>query len=97
MILVLCPGCQTPLDSAEAEANAAELRVQRQDGGRFVADPVICMTGTMAQPGEILYGSDHLEKVPRTGQVEDISALERLPAGTRCVPTVGGVTIHPPT
>ncbi len=93
---VICPGCQTPADAAEAEANAAELRVAAEDGGRFFADPVICMTGTMADPGTILYGEDHLRRVFRTGQAENLGAIEQLPPGTRCVPTVGGVLIHPP-
>lgn len=48
------PGCQTPPESAEAEATAAELRVPAEDGARFHADPVICMTGTMTNPGTIL-------------------------------------------
>jgi hypothetical protein len=93
---MICPGCQTPADSAEAEANAAELRVAAEDGAQFVADPVICMTGTMAAPGVILYGEDHLRRVLRTGQAENLGAIEQLPPGTRCVPTVGGVMIHPP-
>ncbi|MFF8506405.1 hypothetical protein ACF07L_38075 [Streptomyces anulatus] len=93
---LICPGCQTPADSAAAEANAAELRVAAEDGAQFVADPVICMTGTMTDPGAILYGHDHLRRVLRTGQVESLGAIEGLPPGTRCVPTVGGVLIHPP-
>lgn len=96
LTLVICPDDQTPADSAEAEANAAELRVQRQDGGQFFADPVICMTGTMGQPGQILYGHDHLRRVLVSGKSEAISALEDLPADTRCVPTVGGVMVHLP-
>ncbi|MFJ2864018.1 hypothetical protein [Kitasatospora sp. NPDC087314] len=92
---VICPGCQTPFDAAEAEANAAELRVAAEAGGQFVADPVICMTGTMTDPGSILYGEDHPHRVLRTGQAENLGAIEHLPLGTRCVPTVGGVLIHP--
>ncbi|MEV7856809.1 hypothetical protein [Streptomyces sp. NPDC088183] len=93
---MICPRCQTPADSAAAEANAAELRVAAEDGAQFVADPVICMTGTMTDPGTILYGDDHLCRVLRTGQTENLGAIEGLPPGTRCVPTAGGVLIHPP-
>lgn len=93
---LICLSCQTPAESAEAEANAAELRVAAEDGGTFVPDPVICMTGTTASPDTILYGKDHLRRIARTGRAEPISAIERLPAGTRCVPTVGGVIIYQP-
>ncbi len=93
---LICPGCQTPTDAAEAEANAAELRVARKAGGQFVADPVLCMTGTMDAPGTILYGEDHIQRVLLTGQAENLKAVEHLPQGTRCVPTVGGVLIHLP-
>ncbi|WP_033334405.1 hypothetical protein [Streptomyces novaecaesareae] len=93
---VICPGCQTPFDSAEAESNAAELQVAAEQGGRFVADPVICMTGTTTEPGTILYGEAHLRRVALTGRTEHLRAIEHLPPGTHCVPTVGGVLIHPP-
>ncbi|MFI6530679.1 hypothetical protein [Streptomyces uncialis] len=53
------------------------------------------MTGTMTDPRTILYGDDHLRRVLRTGQAENLGAIEGLPQGTRCVPTVGGVLIHP--
>jgi hypothetical protein len=95
LALVLCPRCQTPADSAEAEVNAAMLRVNGQDGGRFEPDPVICMTGTTTEPGAILYGDDHLRRVLRTGRDEEIRVIQRLPEGTRCVAVVGGVVIHP--
>jgi hypothetical protein len=93
---MICPGCQTPADAAEAEANAAELRAAAEDGAQFVADPVICMTGTMTDPGTILYGEDHIHRVLRSGRTESLGAIEQLPRGTRCVPTVGGVLIHLP-
>ncbi|MFC3237811.1 hypothetical protein [Streptomyces nitrosporeus] len=93
---LICPDCQTPADSAAAEANAAELRVAAEGGTQFVADPVVCMTGTMTDPGTVLYGDDHLRRVLRTGQAENLWAIEGLPPGTRCAPTVGGVLIHPP-
>ncbi|MFI2612039.1 hypothetical protein [Kitasatospora sp. NPDC018619] len=81
---LICPSCQTPLDVAEAEVNDAELTVARQDGGTFVTDPVICMTGTAAQPGTILYGEAHLRRIARTGRAEPIPVIERLPEATRC-------------
>ncbi|MFF1788305.1 hypothetical protein ACFVX9_17830 [Kitasatospora sp. NPDC058243] len=94
---LICPGCQTPLDVAEAEANAAELAVGQADGGHFAADPVICMNGAMSDPGAILYGADHLRRIAQTGRAEPIAVIEHLPVGTECVPTVGGVMIHQPT
>jgi len=96
LALVLCPGCQTPEEFAEAEVNAAELRVGAVDGGLFVADPVICMTGGSVREGGILYGHDHLNRIVLTGQAEDLQLARNLPAGTRCVPTVGGVMIYLP-
>lgn len=80
---VICPGCQTSADAAEAEARAAELRVAADGGGRFVVDPVICMTGTMTDPGTILYGEEHLRRIARTGQAEHLQAVEHLPVGHR--------------
>lgn len=91
-----CPDCQTPVESVQAEANAAELRVRRESGGQFAADPVLCMTGTVGQPGEILYGTARSKRAHETGRTEGLSVVERLPAGTRCVPTVGGVTPYLP-
>ncbi|WP_159012143.1 hypothetical protein [Streptomyces sp. NRRL F-5123] len=67
-----------------------------EEGGRFVADPVICVTGTLADPGAVLYGEDHLRRVLTTGQAEELGLIEHLPPGTRCTPAVGGVLIHPP-
>ncbi|MFJ6616692.1 hypothetical protein ACIQOW_03785 [Kitasatospora sp. NPDC091335] len=94
MVELICPGCQNPLDAAEAEANDAELAVARQDGGQFVADPVICMTGTVTAPDVILYGEAHLRRIIQSGRAEPIPIIEHLPADTRCVPTAGGVIIH---
>lgn len=96
LVLVLCPDCQTPDEVAEAEVNAAELRVGTQDGGQFVADPVLCLAGTMAQPGAVLYGHDHLQRAVLTGQAAHLQLIENLPVATRCVATVGGVMIYLP-
>lgn len=93
---VTCPKCQTPLDAAEAEANGAQLRVAAEDGAHFVPDPVVCMTGTVDDPGTVLYGADHLRRIQRTGQAEHLAAVEHLPEDTRCVPSPGGVLIHLP-
>lgn len=56
LTLVLCPQCQTPLENAAAEANDAELAVARADGGPFLPDPVLCITGTLEDRGTVLYG-----------------------------------------
>ncbi len=96
LVLVLCPSCQTPVEAGAAEANAAEIAVMREDGGQFVPDPVVCLTGTLDRPGDILYGADHLKRVAGTGRAENLLLFEELPAGTCCVPIVGGVMIHRP-
>jgi hypothetical protein len=95
LVLLLCPSCQTPEEFVEAEVNAAELRAGVEDGGQFVADPVICMTGSV-NDGTVLYGHDHLKRVVLTGQAANLQLVERLPEGTRCVATVGGVMIYLP-
>ncbi|WP_405479783.1 hypothetical protein [Streptomyces anulatus] len=95
LTLILCPQCQTPLENAAAEANDAELAVARADGGQFLADPVLCITGTMEDPGAILYGRDHLQRISGAGQAENLGVV-RLPADTRCVPIVGGVMVYVP-
>lgn len=95
IVLVLCPPCQTPLEHAAAEANDAELAVARADGGQFLPDPVLCITGTLEDPGTILYGRDHLQRISVAGQAENL-ALVRLPADTRCEPIVGGVMVYMP-
>lgn len=95
LALVLCPSCQTSEEFTEAEVNAAELRAGGEDGGQFVADPVICMTGSMSD-GTVLYGHDHLKRVIQTGQAADLQVVHDLPSGTHCVPTVGGVMIYLP-
>ncbi|MFF8717182.1 hypothetical protein ACF07T_38005 [Streptomyces sp. NPDC015184] len=51
LVLILCSLCQTPVEHAAAEANGAELTVGRVDGGKFLADPVLCITGTLEAPG----------------------------------------------
>ncbi|MFD0354343.1 hypothetical protein ACFVHW_11475 [Streptomyces sp. NPDC127110] len=73
------------------------MTVGKEAGGRFAADPVVCLTGTRADPGTVLYGRDHLHRVRLDGPVDGLGVIEELPAGTRCVPTVGGVMIYPPT
>ncbi|MFJ7004220.1 hypothetical protein ACIQWY_29945 [Streptomyces albidoflavus] len=94
--LVLCPLCQTPAENAEAEANAAGLTVGGADGGQFLADPVLCITGTPENPGAILYGRAHLLRISAAGQAENLAVVSELPPGTRCVPMPGGVLIYPP-
>ncbi|WP_228984232.1 hypothetical protein [Streptomyces sp. DH12] len=96
LALVLCPDCQSPEESVEAEANAAELSVGRADGGVFVADPVVCTTGASVHDGEVLYGRDHLARIASTGRSAYLQLVSELPVGTRCVATVGGVMIYLP-
>ncbi|MFE1554274.1 hypothetical protein ACFW6V_04690 [Streptomyces sp. NPDC058734] len=86
-----------PLESAEAELNAAAVTVGKEAGGRFAADPVVCLTGTRADPGSVLYGRDHLQRIVLDGPVDGLDVIEDLPPETRCVPTAGGVMIYPPT
>ncbi|MFJ2154457.1 hypothetical protein ACIOHB_37680 [Streptomyces microflavus] len=97
LALVLCPPCQTPLENAEAEANDAELAVARADGGQFLPDPVLCITGTLEDPGTVLYGRDHLQRISTVEQAEDLCLVPRLPADTRCVPIAGGVMLYLPS
>ncbi|MQS17648.1 hypothetical protein F7Q99_37035 [Streptomyces kaniharaensis] len=97
---LVCPDCQTAGEHAESEVNAAHLMVQREDahqgGGEFLPDPVVCMTGTTARPGEILYGGTHLRQALLTGQSQQLWVVEGLPLGTRCVASVGGVMVYRP-
>ncbi|MFJ2568995.1 hypothetical protein ACIOYT_01050 [Streptomyces halstedii] len=93
---ILCPPCQTPLENAAAEANDAELAVARADGGQFLPDPVLCITGTMEDPGTVLYGHNHLQRIRVAGQGENLGVVQ-LPADTRCVPIVGGVVVYLPS
>ncbi|MFE3995146.1 hypothetical protein ACFXPW_26125 [Streptomyces goshikiensis] len=95
MALILCPPCQTPLEHAAAEANDAELAVARADGGMFLPDPVLCITGTLEDPGTVLYGRDHLHRISAAGQAENL-CLVQLSADTRCVPITGGVMVYLP-
>ncbi|MFD8469072.1 hypothetical protein ACFV10_28690 [Streptomyces cyaneofuscatus] len=95
LTLILCPLCQTPLENAAAEANDAELAAARADGGKFLADPVLCITGTLEDPGAVLYGRDHLQRISTAGKAENL-ALVQLPADTRCEPIVGGVMVYLP-
>lgn len=95
-MLIVCPPCQTPLENAAAEANDAELAVARADGGRFLPDPVLCITGTLEDPGTVLYGRNHLQRIRTAGQAENLGLVSRLPADTRCVPIVGGVMVYLP-
>ncbi len=96
LALILCPQCQTPLENAAAEANDAELAVARAGGGTFLPDPVLCITGTMEDPGTILYGRDHLQRIRSGGQNETMCLVTQLPADTRCVPITGGVMVYLP-
>lgn len=92
---ILCPLCQTPLEHAAAEANDAELAVARAEGGTFLPDPVVCITGTVEDPGTVLYGRAHLQRISATEQEEPVSVQE-LPGGARCVPVTGGVVVYLP-
>ncbi|MGW4163477.1 hypothetical protein [Streptomyces sp. NPDC004788] len=83
------------MENAAAEANGAELAVALADGGRFLPDPVLCITGTMEDPGTILYGRDHLQRIRAAGQAEHLGVVQ-LPADTRCVPITGGVMAYLP-
>ncbi|MFJ1782529.1 hypothetical protein ACIOKA_38120 [Streptomyces anulatus] len=95
LALILCPQCQTPLENAAAEANNAEMAVARADGGQFLPDPVLCITGTLEDPGTILYGRDHLQRISAAGQAENLGVVQ-LPSDTRCEPIVGGVMVYLP-
>ncbi|MDH6221791.1 hypothetical protein [Streptomyces pseudovenezuelae] len=97
MALVLCPGCQTSQEFAEAEVNAAELRAGVEDGGLFVPDPVICVTGGSVNEGCILYGRDHLNRIVLTGRAASLQLVRNLPVETQCVPAVGGGMIYLPS
>ncbi|WP_438297195.1 hypothetical protein [Streptomyces sp. HUAS TT7] len=96
LALVLCPPCQTSAESAEAEINAAGRNVGTADGGQFVPDPVLCLTGTMERPGTVLYGRDHIQRIVLTGQAVGLTLIENLSADTRCVSMAGGVMIYLP-
>lgn len=96
LALILCPLCQTPLENAAAEANDAALAVAQADGGKFLPDPVLCITGTMEDPGTVLYGRDHLQRISAAGQAENVALVAQLPSDTRCVPIVGGVMVYLP-
>lgn len=96
LTLILCPQCQTPLENAAAEANDAELAVARADGGQFLPDPVLCVTGTLEDPGTVLYGRAHLQRIRATGQAENLCLVPQLPADTRCMPITGGVMVYLP-
>lgn len=89
------PAVPDPLENAAAEANDAELAVARAGGGKFLPDPVLCITGTLEDPGTVLYGRDHLQRISVAGQAENL-ALVQLPADTWCVPIVGGVMVYLP-
>ncbi|RSS53544.1 hypothetical protein EF912_18125 [Streptomyces sp. WAC07061] len=73
------------------------MTIGTEAGGRFAADPVLCLMGTRTAPGTVLYGRDHLQRIRLDGPVDGLAVVEELPVGTRCVPTVGGVMIYPPT
>lgn len=96
LVLIVCPPCHTPVETAQAKLNAAAVTIGTEAGGRFAADPVLCLTGTRAVPGTVLYGRDHLQRIVLDGPVDGLAVVEELPVGTRCVPTVGGVMIYPP-
>ncbi|WP_124270847.1 hypothetical protein [Streptomyces sp. ADI96-02] len=83
------------MENAAAEANDAELAVARADGGQFLPDPVLCITGTMEDPGSILYGRDHLQRISVAGEAENLGVVQ-LPPDTRCVPITGGVMVYLP-
>ncbi|MFJ6709300.1 MULTISPECIES: hypothetical protein [unclassified Streptomyces] len=96
LVLILCPPCQTPLENAAAAANEAELTAGRADGGKFLPDPVLCITGTLEDPGAVLYGRDHLRRISAAEQAENLCLVDQLPADTRCVPITGGVMVYLP-
>ncbi|MFD8851548.1 hypothetical protein [Streptomyces sp. NPDC059604] len=96
LALILCPPCQTPLEVAATAANEAEVQAGAAEGGRFMPDPVLCITGTLDDPGTVLYGQDHLHRITAAGESENICLVSQLPTGTRCVPMVGGVMVYLP-
>ncbi|MCX4902445.1 hypothetical protein OG571_46755 (plasmid) [Streptomyces sp. NBC_01369] len=91
LVLILCPACQTPLENAEAAVNEAGLRA-----GMFLADPVLCITGTLEDPGTVLYGRDHLQRISAAGQAENVHLVSQLPTETHCAPIPGGVMVYLP-
>ncbi|MFJ1837928.1 hypothetical protein ACIOJ9_29165 [Streptomyces sp. NPDC088175] len=82
------------MENAAAEANGAELTVARADGGQFLPDPVLCITGTLEDPGTVLYGHEHLQRISEAGA--EYLGFVQLPADTRCVPIIGGVMVYLP-
>ncbi|MFJ3877178.1 hypothetical protein ACIPW5_06945 [Streptomyces sp. NPDC090077] len=84
------------METAEAELNAAAVTVGKEAGGHFTADPVLCLTGTRAEPGTVLYGRNHLSRIMLYGPDDGLGVVEHFLVGTRCVPTVGGVMIYLP-
>ncbi|MFE3150706.1 hypothetical protein ACFXJ6_29270 [Streptomyces sp. NPDC059218] len=76
--------------------NEAELSVKLADGGTFLADPVLCITGTPEDPGTVLYGRDHLQRISAAGQAENVHLVSQLPTETRCAPIPGGVMVYLP-
>uniref|UniRef100_UPI002F9169F2 hypothetical protein n=1 Tax=Streptomyces sp. NBC_01553 TaxID=2975877 RepID=UPI002F9169F2 len=65
-------------------------------GGTFLADPVLCITGTLEDPGTVLYGRDHLQRISAAGQAESVRLVSQLPTETRCAPIPGGVMVYLP-
>ncbi|MFG3532678.1 hypothetical protein ACGF8B_39095 [Streptomyces sp. NPDC047917] len=59
-------------------------------------DPVLCITGTLENPGTVLYGRDHLQRISAAGQAENLCLVSQLPTETRCVPIPGGVMVYLP-
>ncbi|OXY84692.1 hypothetical protein OG728_37175 [Streptomyces microflavus] len=57
---------------------------------------MLCITGTLEDPGTVLYGRDHLQRISVAGQAETVCLIPQLPAGTRCGPIAGGVMVYLP-
>ncbi|MFD0354338.1 hypothetical protein ACFVHW_11450 [Streptomyces sp. NPDC127110] len=92
LALIVCPPYHSPVEVevevevavAEAELNAAAVTVGKDTGSRFAADPLVCLTGTWAEPRTVLYGRDPLDRIVLDGPVDWLGVVEELLAGTRC-------------
>ncbi|WP_406156409.1 helicase associated domain-containing protein [Streptomyces sp. NBC_01005] len=47
-------------------------------------------------PGTVLYGHDHLQRMSAAGQAENVRLVSQLPTETRCAPIPGGMMAYLP-
>ncbi|WP_371099167.1 hypothetical protein [Streptomyces sanglieri] len=48
-------------------------------------------------PGTVLYGHDHLQRISAAGQAENVRLVSQLPTETRCAPIPGGMMVYLPS